>query len=176
VIFDLPGATPSRLTFALGKDGNAYLLDRDHLGGVSEPLAKANVSSINIINAAAVYRTAVATYVAFKGNGTQCTSGGGDLATIKIVPGSPPTIEGAWCAAQNGLGSPMVTTTDGHAESVVWSVGAEGDGKLHGFDGDSGEEIATGDATMETKRFITPIAAKGRIYVAGQDAVWAYGL
>jgi outer membrane protein assembly factor BamB len=176
VIFDLPGATPSALTFALGKDGDAYLLDRDHLGGVSDPIAKAHVSSVNIINAAAVYRTAQATYIAFKGNGTQCTSGSGDLAAIKVLPGAPPTLAGAWCAAQNGLGSPMVTTTDGHAEAVVWSVGAEGDGKLHGFDGDTGEEIVTGDATMDTKRFITPIAAKGRIYVAGHDTVWAYTL
>ena len=39
LLVDVPGATPSKLVVALGKDGNAYLLDRTNLGGVSTPLA-----------------------------------------------------------------------------------------------------------------------------------------
>ena len=38
LLVDVPGATPSRLVVALGKDGNAYLLNRDNLGGISEPV------------------------------------------------------------------------------------------------------------------------------------------
>jgi hypothetical protein len=176
VLFDVPGATPSKLTISLGKDGNAYLLDRTALGGVADPVAQAGVSSHDIINAAAAYTTSQGTYVVFKGGGTQCTAGGGDLAAIKIVAGSPPSIEGSWCASQNGLGSPMVTTTDGHSEAIVWGLGAEGDGKLHGFDGDTGEEIFDGgsDTMQGVKRFQTAIAAKGRIFVAGTGAVYAF--
>ena len=33
VLFDVPGATPSKLIAALGKNGMAYLLNRDDLGG-----------------------------------------------------------------------------------------------------------------------------------------------
>jgi hypothetical protein len=54
VLVDLQGATPSALALALGKDGNAYLLDRNGLSGVGAPLATAHVASTQIINAAYV--------------------------------------------------------------------------------------------------------------------------
>src|SRR5436190_7224821 len=53
IIVDVPGATPSALVVAIGKDRNAYLLNRNNLGGVSAPLAQANVSTGTIIGAAA---------------------------------------------------------------------------------------------------------------------------
>jgi hypothetical protein len=34
LLVDVPGAMPSSLVVALGKDGNAYLLNRDNLGGI----------------------------------------------------------------------------------------------------------------------------------------------
>jgi len=72
----------------------------------------------------------------------------------------------------------MVTTLDGHAEAIVWSVGAEGDGRLHGFDGDTGELVFAGDGADDVMgpiaRFATPIAAKGRVFVAGMSAVYAF--
>ena len=42
---------------------------------------------------------------------------------------------------QNGQGSPWVTTTDGTNNAIVWVVGAQGDGQLHGYDGDTGAVI-----------------------------------
>ena len=35
IIVDVPGATPSALVVAIGKDRNGYLLDRNNLGGIS---------------------------------------------------------------------------------------------------------------------------------------------
>ena len=43
-VIDVPGATPSQLVLALGKDSNAYLLNRNNLGGITSPVAQANVS------------------------------------------------------------------------------------------------------------------------------------
>src|SRR5436305_1974235 len=43
VLFDVPGGTPSQLALALGKDGNAYLSNRSNLGGITTPVASANV-------------------------------------------------------------------------------------------------------------------------------------
>ena len=56
-IVDVPGATPSALVVAIGKDRNAYLLNRSNLGGVSVPLAQAVVSTGTVIGAPATYRT-----------------------------------------------------------------------------------------------------------------------
>ncbi len=41
-------------------------------------------------------------------------------------------------------GSPIVTTTDGRSNPIVWILGADGDGRLHGFRGDNGEPLFAG--------------------------------
>ncbi len=179
VILDVPGATPAKLLVGLGKDGKIYLVDRNNLGGVGRPVAVAKVATNPIINAAAAYTTSRGTYVVFKGKGSDCPAGqSGDLIAVRITPGNPPTVKTAWCAQQNGAGSPMVTTTDGHNEAIVWSVGAEGDSRLHGFDGDTGQRIfaggGPGDVIGLVRRFHTPILAGGRIYVAADGVVKAF--
>jgi hypothetical protein len=40
IIVDVPGATPSALVLAIGKDRNGYLLDRANLGGIIAPVAR----------------------------------------------------------------------------------------------------------------------------------------
>jgi putative pyrroloquinoline-quinone binding quinoprotein len=174
VLFDAGGA---RLTIALGKDARAYLLDRTNLGGVGGALVVKVVSRGAIIQAAAAYTTPAATYVTFAATGSGCPSGqSGDLVALKIGT-SPPAIDVAWCAKKSGRGSPMVTTVDGTNESIVWAVAAEGDGHLHGFDGDSGAALYTGsDDLGAVARFQTPIVAGGRIFVAANDAVHAFAL
>lgn len=176
VILDVPGSTPSQLLIGLGKDGNIYLVDRNNLGGVGNQIAVTQVATNEIINAAAAYTTSQGTYVVFKGNGNNCPAGqSGNLTAVRIIPGAPATVTTAWCAQQNGEGSPMVTTTDGHSEAIVWSVGAEGDNRLHGFDGDTGQIVygggGTGDMIGLVRRFHTPILAGGRIYVAADGVV-----
>jgi outer membrane protein assembly factor BamB len=176
--FDLPGARPANLIVALGKDGKMYLADRMRLGGVHAAPASATVATNEIINGAAVYATPTATYVVFKGAGADCPGGSGDLTAIRIGAASPPSIATAWCATQHGTGSPMVTTVDGHADAIVWGIGAEGDDRLRGFDGDTGEVVFGGgdaaDVMGPIARFATPIAAAGRIVVAGTSAVYVF--
>src|SRR6476619_4208338 len=79
LIVDVPGATPSSLVVALGKDGNAYLVDRGNHGGVAPPVASLHLTSSFIINAAASYRTKQGTYVAYRVNGS-------NLAAFRINP------------------------------------------------------------------------------------------
>ncbi len=179
VIVDVPGSKPSALAVALGKNGAMYLLDRAHLGGEGGQVAMARVARDEIINAAATYTTSRGTYVVFKGTGAGCPAGqAGDLTAARVVPGSPPSIAVAWCARQNGTGSPIVTTTDGHANALVWSVGAEGDGRLHGLDGDTGHVVYSGggpsDALPDVARFQSPIVAGGRLFVATGSGVKAF--
>ncbi len=175
VLLDLPGGTPSSLVAAFGKDGNMYLLNRTNLGGVSQPVAQAHVSSSAIIQAAAAYRTAQGAYVVFCGN-----SGQSQLSAIHIGAGNPPTLASAWSQSEGGRGSPFVTSTDGTNNVTVWGLGCEGDQRLHGFDGDTGATVYSGGGPNEvmagTRRFQTGIAAHGRIYVAADNRVYAFTL
>ena len=106
-----------------------------------------------------------------------CVGGAaGDLVAVKIIPGAPPTLAAAWCASSGGSGSPIVTSTDGHSNVVVWVVAAEGSGLLKGFDGDTGATVFAGGATPipGVRRFNVPIAAKGRFFVAADNTVVAF--
>jgi hypothetical protein len=171
LIVDVPGASPSNLVVALGKDQNAYLVDRNNLSGITAPLAQATVSSAPIRQAAATYQTALGTYVVFCGNSSQ-------LVAFRITPTSPPTIASAWTASQNGSGSPFVTSTDGTNNMTVWGIGSESGQRLLGFNGDTGAVVFNGGGANElmagTRRFNTAIAARGRIYVANDNKVYAF--
>jgi hypothetical protein len=173
LIVDVSGATPPQLVVALGKDGNAYLLNRTNLGGVTAPLAQAHVSNSEIIQAAATYQTAQGTYVVLLGNDTQ-------LVALRISANAPPTIASAWTVDQHGRGSPFVTSTDGNNNVIVWGIGggSSGDQKLRGFDGDTGRIVFSGGGANElmagTESYNTGIAANGRIYVGGDNKVYAF--
>jgi hypothetical protein len=178
---DLPGATPSALLFAFGKDGNVYLLARNNLGGIGAPLAQLHAASNEILNTPVLYRTASGSYVAFRGHGAAgCPGVTGDssLIAVKITPGGPPQMSLAWCAGAGSAGSPIVTTTDGTSNPIVWVGGAEGDQRMHGYDGDTGAVVfaggGAGDTLGSTSRFITPMVAKGRIFVAANGQLHAF--
>jgi hypothetical protein len=171
LIVNVPGATPSQLVVALGKDHNAYLLNRTNLGGVSIPLAAKSVSSSQIIQAATTYATSLGTYVACRSTASQVTA-------FRITPTSPPTVSSVWTVSQSGRGSPFTTSTDGTNNIIVWVVGSEGDQRLHGYNGDTGAAIFSGGGANElmtgTRRFNTGIAARGRIYIANDNKVYAF--
>jgi PQQ-like domain len=181
----LPLASPGSempLLLALGKDGNAYLLDRGNLGGIGRAIAVRRAARGAIITAPAAYPVLDATIVAYQARGAACpgdsyVSGIGALA-ITADPGH--RLYPAWCARLDGRGAPIVTTTDGSHEPIVWAVGAEGDDRLHGFRGDTGKEIDTahgpGDSMAGLRQFATILAAAGRFYVAGDGRVFAFAL
>lgn len=65
-LIDVPAANPSQLVLALGKDHNAYLLDRNNLGGVRTAVATMNVSSSTLRGtSSAAYKTGEGTHFAF---------------------------------------------------------------------------------------------------------------
>src|SRR5262249_62392 len=172
ILVDVPGATPSHLVVALGKDGNAYLLDRDNLGGITVPIASSHVSNGSIIQAAVTYQTKQGIYVAFRANSTT-------LSAFRITATHPPTISNAWSIAQPGRASPFVTSSDGINDAIVWVVGADvgGDQKLHGFDGDTGSVIYAGSEPLNgSRRFNTGIAVHGRIYLANDNKVYSFAV
>src|SRR5438094_7662630 len=78
VLIDVPGATPSQLVLALGKDGNGYLLNRNNLGGITTPVASANVDGVIRGQSAATYRTGQGTYFVFR-------AGSGGISAYRIT-------------------------------------------------------------------------------------------
>src|SRR5947207_3082081 len=172
-VVDVPGANPSQLVLALGKDGNAYLVNRNNLGGITSPVAQANVGGINRGISAVTYHTSQGTYIAFYNDL-------GQIRAYKITATSPPQITFAWSQNQTGRGSPWVTTTDGTNNTIVWVAGVAGDQPLHGYDSDTGAVIYAGGGSNElmtgTRQWNTGIAARGRIYFGADNKVYAFNL
>jgi len=173
ILVDVPGATPSALVVAIGKDHNAYVLNRANLGGVSTPLIQGSIGSSTTIQAHCAYRTSVGTYVVVRPN-----SGGGTLTAFRITAANPPTIAAGWSVSSVGRTSPFVTSTDGTNNVIVWAAGS--DGRLRGYNGDTGGVVFGGggasDVMSGTRSFNTGIVARGRIYYATDNKVFAFGL
>lgn len=174
------GKRRDRFVLALGKDGKAYLLNRENLGGIGGALAVKRVSSVPIRTAPATFSTPGATFVALQGRGVGCPThlSNPDLIVLKIEAHPSAAISIAWCGSFEGRGAPIVTTTDGHSNPIVWVAGAEGDNRLHGFRGDDGTPIFIGgdasDRTPNVRRFSTILAANGRLFVAGAGRIYAF--
>jgi hypothetical protein len=186
---DLSGVTPLPLTvpgsprplmIALGKDGNAYLLDRRNLGGIGGALAVRRAANSAIITSATTYPVGSAALVAYRARGAACPTGRyvGGIAALAITPDA--RLSSAWCSPMDGAGAPIVTTTDGTANPIVWAVGAEGDDGLHAFRGDNGEELRTGSRAANRmtglRHFATILVAAGRMYIAGDNRIFAFDL
>ena len=166
MLIDVPGANPSQLVLATGKDGNAYLLNRNNLGGITAPVAQLSVGFV-IGQSSATYTTSQGTYFVFRASN--------QVKAYKITATTPPTIVFAWSVSQSGQGSPWVTTTDGTNNAIVWVVGAQGDGQLHGYNGDTGAVIYPGSDVMSgTRKWNSGMVARGSIYVANDNKVYAF--
>jgi hypothetical protein len=176
MLVDLPGAAKPHLAIVLGKDQKLYMLDRGNLGGAGvSPLFSGTVAGSEIINAPSVYTTTQGTWVTFK---APCPGGGAptvNAVQLTTAPGMGP----AWCAKPQGGGSPVASTTGGGANSVVWWVSTEGenitpDYKLYGFDGNTGATLVSTAAMKSVKRFVSPIVAKGHVYVAADGRLYSF--
>ncbi|HKU44488.1 MAG TPA: PQQ-binding-like beta-propeller repeat protein, partial [Polyangiales bacterium] len=172
----VPGATPSNYVVAISKDGHFYLLDAANLGGSdgSKP-----VVDFSIATGAMAIRTVPAAYPGSSGvnvvfstdSGAKCPANMPSdkvIMAVQVPAGSPPAPKVLWCAALSGENtSPIVTTTDGKSEPIVWFMK---NGKLTALDGDTGAVLWNGgnDSCAGVRKWTSPIAVKGRI-VAGAD-------
>jgi hypothetical protein len=177
LMVDVPGATPSQLAAVFGKDGNCYLLNRTNLGGISQPVAQAQLkSSLSCFAPASTYHTAdgrtfvIVNLVAGPGGG-----GGGPLTALTIGASNPPTISVAWQFPKSGSfapnGSPFITTTDGSNNPVVWVAGTS----LQAFDGLNGNQLYSSSGSLPSPdNYISGIVARGRVYFADNGHVYAF--
>jgi hypothetical protein len=97
---------------------------------------------------------------------------------VKITATTPPTIATGWSVSSSGRSSPFVTSTDGTNNAIVWAFGVGTGQRLFGYNGDTGAIVYAGgganDTISGTRSFNTGIAARGRIYIAGDNKVYAF--
>ena len=186
VVVTVPGATPSKLVVAFAKSGSGYVLDAAQLrgststsgmGGELASFSLASGSGMSIYGAPAAYTTAMGTYVVMSSSSAMgCPGAGGtgrQLMAVKISP-SPLKASVAWCAPMGSATNAIATTTDGKSDAVVWFANS---GKLVGVDGDTGANLYTSsNSCASVPKWSSPIAVKGRIVVAGNGRLCAWGL
>jgi hypothetical protein len=175
----------------LGKDGSEYLLDTTKaLGGaVSPSLGSLKVMNDEIVGGPGWATIGGTTYVVMIANGAvggaNCPGGSsGQLVATKTDPSNAATpITMAWCTNPHGGGSPIITTSDGTNDAMVWTAGATvrndgvgpNDNQMHAFDLATGAAVIAGsDPFVNVRHFTTPIVVHGRIFVAGDSRLYAY--
>jgi len=169
------GSHPAERVIALGKDGNAYLAKRSNLGGVGGAISVTQVSTGQIITAPAIFQTDTTASVAFTSSGGgKCSSG--NITMLNVAPSGSKPVSVAWCASLNGRGAPIITTTDGNKNGIVWVTGAEGDNLLHGFNASTGAVVFSGTGTTMSglHHFSTIMAAEHRLYVGADNRIYAF--
>ncbi|HZO82150.1 MAG TPA: PQQ-binding-like beta-propeller repeat protein [Candidatus Binataceae bacterium] len=178
---DVPSANgKTQFVLALGKDGNAYLLNRKDLGGIGGALAVKQIARAPIRTAPASFPAGNAVFVAVQARAVGCPRpvANPDVLALRIAARPSPSISIAWCGTFEGRAAPIVTTTDGSSNPIVWIAGAEGDNRLHGFRGDNGTPIFAGDRAADrvqgVARFSTILAADGRLFIAGDGRLYAF--
>jgi hypothetical protein len=153
VYIEMPGATPSKIVVAIAKDGHMYLLDAGNLGGMGGQKVDFTVSNgaMTLLTVPAAYTTAQGVHVVF---------------SVRAGSASCPAGQPSGHVMMSVLTAPMVTTTDGHNDAIVWYMS---DGKLNAVDGETGAVVFGGgaDSCGGVRQWTSPIAVKGRIIVGG---------
>ena len=198
VLPDQPDTATPHLVFTAGKQGVAYLINRDNMGGVAKGdgvggegvysrcvFGDCRSGGGRVFSAGAYWDGGPAgrfVYLPGVGRGAQpqpCRGSGGVVA-LRLGASAQSrraTLDVAWCSPSMGdPGAPVVTGTGGAA--VVWVIDTAA-GVLHAFDARTGAALyssGSGDSPGATHRFVTPAVFDGRVYVGAARAVVAYGL
>ncbi|HVR60495.1 MAG TPA: hypothetical protein VMU50_01275, partial [Polyangia bacterium] len=200
MLLTVPGATPSSYGVSASKDAHLYFVNSAKLGmdgGGGELVDLTLSTSSNSAHVFPVaYTTASGIHVALtidRGPYMGCPAGStadpalGVLMGFTVTPGSPIKVTQSWCTTvggstlnaagtiKNRTASPLVTTTDGKSQPIVWVGGSNGlDGVgstaslLYGVDGETGAVLYKGGNCPGIRQWTTPIAVKGHI-VVGAD-------
>jgi hypothetical protein len=173
VYFEVPGATPSKLVAAVAKNGSFYLVSSENLGGMGGAVFSYKATNgpsnggSSVRTAMASYTTEKGRYVVFNGGAPICPGGqNGPIISVAISGGGAPKATTSWCSGPDTSASPIVTSTDGTHDVIVWYASQQ---KLYGVDGDTGAVVFTSNEGCGTpRRWTSPIETNGRV-VFGTD-------
>ncbi len=168
------GGAKAKRIIAFGKDGNAYL-SRPGQSGRHRRRAR-DPAGLDPPDPHRARRLSDGRGddVAFSNVGGQCASY--NMTMVNVAASGPTPLSFAWCTPFSGQGAPILTTTDGTSNPIVWVVGAEGDNLLHGFNALNGQTVFSGTGTAMTglHHFQTILATPNRFYVAADGTVYSF--
>jgi hypothetical protein len=206
MLLNVPGATPSNYGVSMSKDAHLYFVNSAMLGiaGGGGEIIDMTLSTSNhsARSSPVAYTTASGIHVAItvdRGPYMGCPaapSGGGAMAVVMgltVAPGSPIKVTQSWCTTvggptmtdantiKNRSASPLVTTTDGMSQPIVWVAGSTSQATsgttaslLYGVDGESGKILYMGGNCAGIRQWTTPIAVKGHIVVGGDGGLCSW--
>ena len=180
VLFELDGAGSGQLALCIGKSHDAWLIDRTNLGGFYTPNPPlAHLGQHRVRRCRRRHGQLPDAVRALRGLQRTLRRHRRHLGRAQGECRKPAVLSLAFCVSQGVAGadtggSPIVTTSDGIADAVVWGMGAYGDNKLYAVDGETGASIVTSSAMSGVVHWVAPLVAKGSLYVPANGTVYAF--
>jgi hypothetical protein len=169
--------TVKHLVVGAGKDGNIYVVDRDNMG-------KFDPTKNNIWQQVGLANGVFASPAYFNGRLYYGGNGGNLLAFTIANARLSSTPESRSGTAFGYPGTSPVISANGTSNAIVWAAENATPAVLHAYDAtDLSHEVynsnqATGsrDHFGTGNKFITPVAADGRVFVGSTRSVGVFGL
>ena len=208
MLLNVPGSTPANYAITESKDAHVYFLDSSKLGAATGggqiiDLAVTTMPTNHSARTSPVtYTTATGIHVAItvdRGPYVGCPAtpavdpGLAILMGMTVMPGSPIKVTPNWCTniggpasgdnatVKNRSASPLVTTTDGHSNPILWVAGSASQTAantpatlLKGIDGETGAVIYSGGNCAGIRQWTTPIAVHGHIVIGGDGKLCSW--
>jgi len=199
-----PGVATPHLLFIAGKQGVAYLINADQMGGLSKGngitgegvysqcvFGTCQGGAPQVFSSAAYWDAGTrGRFVLVPGHGRQPAPCGGTGGVVALRLGTAggsrdAAFTVAWCSpSMESAGAPAVSSA-GAEDGLVWVVDTRaggpraGDGTLYALNALTGAQVyasSGADALGSSRQFITPAVANGRVYIGAGRTVAAYGL
>jgi hypothetical protein len=208
MLLNVPGSTPANYAVTESKDAHVYFLDSSKLGAATGggQIIDLQVTTTPTNHSArtspVMYTTATGIHIAItvdRGPYVGCPAtpavdtGLAILMGLTVTPGSPIKVTQNWCTniggpssadggtIKNRSASPLVTTTDGKANPIVWVAGSASQTAtntpatlLKGIDGETGAVVYSGGNCAGIQKWTTPIAVKGHIVIGGDGKLCSW--
>jgi hypothetical protein len=205
MLLNVPGATPADYAVTASKDAHLYVVPSATLGmpagggeTVDLPLSmnnhSARVSPVAYTTSSGIHFSLTVDRGPYPAcpAGTPADPGQAALMGFTVTP-SPFKVTVNWCTniggptmgdpntIKNRSADPLVTTTDGRSNAIVWVAGSMSQTAggttaniLYGIDGETGKVLYSGGNCTGIHQWTTPIAVKGHIVIGADNKLCSW--
>lgn len=206
MLLKVPGATLGSYAVSATKDAHLYIVGSAMLGmdggGGEDVDLTLSASNHSARVSPVAYTTATGIHFALtvdRGPYMGCPAGSNPdpamavLMGFTVTPGNPINVTQNWCLTiggptmfdlgtiRNRSASPLVTTTDGMSQPIVWVAGSSSQTAagttanfLYGVDGETGKVLYMGGNCPGIRQWTTPIAVNGHIVLGGDGRLCSW--